>query len=67
MIAAMEKSKLVYILNRDATANLIISCPLSVRRTETLLLSITFVGVDVGFETPMFARWKSTMQSLTGI
>ena len=53
MIAAMEKSKLVYILNRDAAANLTISSPLEAHRTASIVHHI--VGVDVGFENPMFA------------
>ena len=53
MTAAMEKSKLVYILNRDAAANLTISSPLEAHRTSSIVHHI--VGVDVGFENPMFA------------
>jgi splicing factor 3B subunit 3 len=53
MIAATEKSKLVYILNRDAAANLTISSPLEAHRTSSIVHHI--VGVDVGFENPMFA------------
>ena len=53
MIAAMEKSKLVYILNRDAAANLTISSPLEAHRNSSIVHHI--VGVDVGFENPMFA------------
>jgi splicing factor 3B subunit 3 len=53
MIAAMEKSKLVYILNRDPAANLTISSPLEAHRASSIVHHI--VGVDVGFENPMFA------------
>jgi splicing factor 3B subunit 3 len=53
MIAAMEKSKLVYILNRDAAANLTISSPLEAHRNSSIVHHI--IGVDVGFENPMFA------------
>ncbi|GAA5860506.1 hypothetical protein JCM3774_006190 [Rhodotorula dairenensis] len=53
MIGAMEKSKLVYILNRDAAANLTISSPLEAHKPRAIIHSI--VGVDVGFENPMFA------------
>jgi len=53
MIAAMEKSKLVYILNRDAATNLTISSPLEAHRSQSILFHIT--GVDVGFENPLFA------------
>lgn len=53
MISAMEKSKLVYILNRDAAANLTISSPLEAHKSAAIIHHI--VGLDVGFENPMFA------------
>lgn len=53
MISAMEKSKLVYILNRDAAANLTISSPLEAHKNNAIIHHI--VGVDVGFENPMYA------------
>ncbi|KAK4058796.1 pre-mRNA-splicing factor rse1 [Microbotryomycetes sp. JL221] len=53
MIGAMDKSKLVYILNRDAAANLTISSPLEAHKPRSIIHSI--VGLDVGFENPMFA------------
>lgn len=53
MIGAMEKAKLVYILNRDAAANLTISSPLEAHKSNAIIHHI--VGVDVGFENPMFA------------
>ncbi|KAJ7646963.1 CPSF A subunit region-domain-containing protein [Roridomyces roridus] len=53
MISAVEKSKLVYILNRDAAANLTISSPLEAHKANTIVHHI--VGLDVGFENPMFA------------
>ncbi|CAF4372124.1 unnamed protein product, partial [Adineta steineri] len=53
LIGAIEKQKLVYILNRDSQARLTISSPLEAHKANT----ITFytVGVDVGFENPVFA------------
>lgn len=53
MIGAIEKQKLVYILNRDAEARLTISSPLEAHKSSTLCYHM--VGVDVGFENPMFA------------
>ena len=53
MIAAIEKQKLVYILNRDSQARLTISSPLEAHKSSTFCYHI--VGVDVGFENPMFA------------
>jgi splicing factor 3B subunit 3 len=53
MIAAMEKSKLVYTVNRDASANITISSPLEAHSPGTIIHHI--VGLDVGFDNPMFA------------
>jgi splicing factor 3B subunit 3 len=53
MIGATEKAKLVYILNRDAAANLTISSPLEAHKNAAIIHHI--VGLDVGFENPMFA------------
>lgn len=52
-LGAIEKQKLVYILNRDAEARLTISSPLEAHKSNTLVYHM--VGVDVGFENPMFA------------
>jgi len=53
MVSAMEKAKLVYILNRDASANLTISSPLEAHKNAAIIHHI--VGLDVGFENPLFA------------
>ncbi|XP_031565334.1 splicing factor 3B subunit 3-like [Actinia tenebrosa] len=53
MIGAIEKQKLVYIMNRDSSARLTISSPLEAHKSHTLVYHT--VGVDVGFENPMFA------------
>ena len=53
MIGELEKQKLVYILNRDASARLTISSPLEAHKEHTLVFDM--VGVDVGFENPVFA------------
>lgn len=53
MIGSVEKQKLVYILNRDVAARLTISSPLEAHKSNTLVYHT--VGVDVGFENPMFA------------
>jgi len=53
VLGAIEKQKLVYILNRDAEARLTISSPLEAHKSNTLVYHT--VGVDVGFENPMFA------------
>ncbi|KAF8512400.1 CPSF A subunit region-domain-containing protein [Gautieria morchelliformis] len=53
MVSAMEKAKLVYILNRDPAANLTISSPLEAHKNAAIIHHI--VGLDVGFENPMYA------------
>ncbi|XP_053201633.1 splicing factor 3B subunit 3-like isoform X1 [Panonychus citri] len=53
MISAVEKQKLVYILNRDSQARLTISSPLEAHKSNTLVYHT--VGIDVGFDNPMFA------------
>lgn len=53
MVAAVEKQKLVYVMNRDASSNLTISSPLEAHKACTIVLDVC--GVDVGFENPTFA------------
>ncbi|RZF39376.1 hypothetical protein LSTR_LSTR000897 [Laodelphax striatellus] len=53
MIGAIEKQKLVYVLNRDAEARLTISSPLEAHKSNTLVYHM--VGVDVSFGNPLFA------------
>eukprot|EP00911_Craspedida_sp_UC1_P001250 UC1_evm1s943 len=53
MIAAIEKAKLAYVLNRDADARLTISSPLEAHKAHTVTFDM--VGLDVGFENPLFA------------
>lgn len=53
MIAAVEKQKFVYLLNRDHANRLTITSPLEAHKSNTLVFSV--VGVDVGYENPMFA------------
>ncbi|TPX35307.1 hypothetical protein SmJEL517_g02334 [Synchytrium microbalum] len=53
MIGAMEKQKLVYVLNRDSAAKLTISSPLEAHKSNTIVHHMA--PVDVGFENPIFA------------
>jgi splicing factor 3B subunit 3 len=53
MIGAVEKQKLVYVLNRDAHAKLTISSPLEAHKSHTI--TFAYAGLDVGFENPVFA------------
>lgn len=52
MIAAVEKEKFVYTLNRESN-RLIISSPREAHKSHTLCLDI--VGLDVGQENAQFA------------
>eukprot|EP00897_Mesotaenium_endlicherianum_P002524 jgi/Mesen1/229/ME1141729C07661 len=53
LIGAIEKQKLVYVLNRDNAARLTISSPLEAHKSHTIVYSVT--GVDCGFDNPIFA------------
>jgi splicing factor 3B subunit 3 len=53
MLGAVEKSKLVYILNRDADKRLTISSPLEAHKSHTVCVAAA--GLDVGYENPAFA------------
>jgi splicing factor 3B subunit 3 len=53
MLAAVEKQKLVYVLNRDANNRLTISSPLEANKSHTVTFAMS--ALDVGFENPIFA------------
>jgi splicing factor 3B subunit 3 len=53
MVSAIEKRKLVYVLNRDATGTPTIASPLEAHRTRTLTFDT--VGLDNGYDNPIFA------------
>ena len=53
MISAIEKRKLVYVLNRDASGNRTIASPLEAHRSRTIVIDT--VGVDNGYDNPIFA------------
>ncbi|KAF4333355.1 pre-mRNA-splicing factor rse-1 [Fusarium beomiforme] len=53
IIASIEKNKLVYVLNRNAQAELTISSPLEAHKPGVLVLSL--VALDVGYSNPVFA------------
>jgi splicing factor 3B subunit 3 len=53
LIASVEKNKLVYVLNRNAQAELTISSPLEAHKPGVLVLSL--VALDVGYANPVFA------------
>lgn len=53
MLGAVENKKYTYVLNRDAEMKLTISSPLESNKAS--LLTFCMVGVDVGFDNPIFA------------
>ena len=53
LIASVEKNKLVYVLNRNAQAELTISSPLEAHKPQTLVFALT--ALDVGYENPIFS------------
>ena len=53
MISALEKGKLIYILNNDATGKLTISSPLEANKSKCI--TCCTIGVDVGYSNPLFA------------
>lgn len=53
LIASVEKNKLVYVLNRNAQAELTISSPLEAHKPHTLVFAM--IALDVGYENPIFA------------
>lgn len=52
-LASVEKNKLVYVLNRNAQAELTISSPLEAHKPQTLVFALC--ALDVGYENPIFA------------
>lgn len=62
ILGAIEKQKLVFILNRDSAARLIISSPLEAHKSHTFVYSCC--GVDVGFENPVFACIEMDYQEI---
>jgi splicing factor 3B subunit 3 len=57
LIAAIEKNKLVYVLNRNAQAELTISSPLEAHKPGVLVYAM--VALDVGYANPVFAALES--------
>lgn len=53
MVAAIEKRKLVYVLNRDANGKPTIASPLEAHRGRTITFDV--VGLDNGYDNPSFA------------
>ena len=61
MIAAVERQKFAYTLNRDNKASLTISSPLPAHKANVLCLDLC--GLDVGYENPLFATLEQPYPS----
>ncbi len=57
LIASIEKSKFVYLFNRNAQAELTISSPLEAHKHGVLVFSV--VALDVGYANPVFASLET--------
>ncbi|KAH3674703.1 hypothetical protein WICMUC_003119 [Wickerhamomyces mucosus] len=53
LATAIEKNKLLYVVNRDLENKLTLSSPLEANRSK--ILTINCIGLDVGYENPEFA------------
>lgn len=60
MIGAVEKQKLVYILNRDMDKRLTVSSPLEAHKSHTIVVDC--VGLDVGFDNPVFCALEIDLE-----
>ncbi|KAI1178303.1 Pre-mRNA-splicing factor rse-1 [Nemania sp. FL0916] len=57
VIASVEKNKLLYVLNRNAQAELTISSPLEAHKHGNLVFCL--VALDVGYANPVFASLET--------
>jgi len=57
MLGAVEKAKLVYVLNRDQAANLTISSPLEAHKSG--MVTFATAALDVSFDNPIFAALEA--------
>ncbi|KAI1860422.1 hypothetical protein JX265_009821 [Neoarthrinium moseri] len=57
LVASVERSKFIYVLDRNAQAELTISSPLEAHRQGTIVLSL--IALDVGYENPVFASLET--------
>jgi len=53
MLAAVEKDKLVFVINRNAEDKLVVSSPLEANKQHAVTFCV--VGLDVGYDNPLFA------------
>ncbi|KAJ2805080.1 pre-mRNA-splicing factor rse1 [Coemansia guatemalensis] len=64
MVAAVERTKLVYVVTRDGEAQVQLASPLEAGRAQTV--SFDVAAVDVGFENPVFAALESAYGETQG-
>ncbi|KAI1852848.1 hypothetical protein JX266_002389 [Neoarthrinium moseri] len=57
LVASVERSKFIYVFDRNAQAELTISSPLEAHRQGTIVLSL--IALDVGYENPVFASLET--------
>ncbi|PIA19760.1 hypothetical protein COEREDRAFT_30940, partial [Coemansia reversa NRRL 1564] len=57
IVAAVEKTKLVYVVTRDGEAQVQVASPLEAGRAQTVTFDVA--AVDVGYENPVFAVLES--------
>lgn len=62
MVAALEKQKLVYNLNRDENNKLTVSSPIEAHRSNTVVHSLC--ALEVGFDAPEFAALEVNHEDL---
>lgn len=60
MLGALEKSKLVYVLNRNSEGKLFPSSPLEAHKQNAIISAL--IGVDVGFDNPMYACLETSYE-----
>lgn len=62
MLAAVERQKFVFILNRDARGRLAIGSPLEAHKSYQICFDLC--ALDVGFENPVFASLEINYEQL---
>jgi splicing factor 3B subunit 3 len=60
LIRSLEKSKLVYVLNRNSEGKLFPSSPLEAHKQNAIISAL--IGVDVGFDNPMYACLETSYE-----
>ncbi|PFH38689.1 putative splicing factor 3b, subunit 3 [Besnoitia besnoiti] len=61
MVAAVERQKFVYIVNRDNKAQLTISSPLEAHKSHAICHDLC--GIDMSFDNPLFASLEQNVEA----